>query len=107
MCVITIRSYSEKICWTFQYQMVKKTVFFNFVLMPFLFAYFSCKKKQNKNFEEKIRIDVDNPMNDVSAWLVDEDGDSMEDDLNELVQEAVDEDFGHEIADHNTGEGII
>ena len=63
-------------------------------------------KKRKVKLLRKISLDIVDLMNDINAWLVDEDDDSMEDDLNELVNEADDEDDGHEMADHNTGEGI-
>ena len=63
-------------------------------------------KKRKVKLLRKISLDIVDLMHDINAWLVDEDDDSMEDDLNELVNEADDEDDGHEMADHNTGEGI-
>lgn len=51
-------------------------------------------------------MDIDDVMNDINAWLVDEDDGIMEDNFNELVGVADDEGNRHEIADH-TKEDII
>ena len=64
------------------------------------------KKQKVKMLKRRLSMDIDDVRNDINAWLVDEDDDSMENDFSELVGETDDEDDRHKIADH-TKEDII
>ena len=58
----------------------ENTMFSNFLFMSFLYqnVLVLIKKQKVKMLKRKIRMDID-------AWLVDEDDDSTEDNLNELM----------------------
>ena len=69
----------------------ENTMFSNFLFMSFLYqnVLVLIKKQKGKMLKRKIRMDID-------AWLVDEDDDSTEDNLNELMnlQDDIIEDEG-------------
>ena len=61
------------------------------------------KKQKVKMLKRRLSMDIDDVRNDINAWLVDEDDDSMENDFSELVGDHTKEDIIEDERDVSEG----